>query len=76
MLKENIIGREQEQKIFNNYLESGKSEMIAVYGRRRVGKTYLIKSFFNGQFDFAFTGMYDVSRTVQLSRFQKYLEKY
>lgn len=76
MLKENIIGREEEQKIFNNYLESGKSEMIAVYGRRRVGKTYLIKSFFNGQFDFAFTGMYDVSRTVQLSRFQKYLEKY
>ena len=57
MLKENIIGREEEQKIFNNYLESGKSEMIAVYGRSRVGKTYLIKSFFNGKFDFAFIGL-------------------
>ena len=48
----NIIGRKEEQALFKNYLESPKAELIAVYGRRRVGKTYLIKSFFNEKFDF------------------------
>ena len=76
MLKDNIIGRNDEQKIFDRYLKSGKAELVALYGRRRVGKTYLIKSYFNNEFDFSFTGMYDVSRGVQLAQFQKTLEKY
>ena len=42
-----VIGRKHEQAVINNYLESGKAELIAVYGRRRVGKTYLIKSMFD-----------------------------
>lgn len=71
-----IIGRKHEQSIINNYLESGKAELIAVYGRRRVGKTYLIKSMFDNLFDFSFTGMYDVTRAVHLSQFQKALEKF
>lgn len=70
----NIIGRKEEQALFKNYLESPKAELIAVYGRRRVGKTYLIKSFFNEKFDFSLTGLYDVSKAVQLSQFQKRLE--
>ncbi|MBQ1698739.1 MAG: AAA family ATPase [Bacteroidales bacterium] len=76
MQRTNIIGREDEQKILEQYLNSGKAELIAIYGRRRVGKTYLIKSFFDDKFDFAFTGLYDVSRGVQLSQFQKFLAKY
>lgn len=71
-----IIGRKEEQRIFRNYLDSPKAELVAVYGRRRVGKTYLIKSFFNNKFDFAFSGMYNTPKDVQLSQFQKYLEKY
>lgn len=71
-----IIGRKHEQAIIKNYLESGKAELIAVYGRRRVGKTYLVKSMFSNQFDFSFTGMYDVPRATHLSQFQKTLEKY
>ena len=71
-----IIGRQREQAIIRECMESGKSELIAVYGRRRVGKTYLVRSIFENQFDFAFTGLYDVTRTVQLSQFQKYLERY
>ena len=71
-----IIGRKNEQNIIKNYLESGKAELIAVYGRRRVGKTFLVKSMFNNQFDFSFTGMYDVPRATHLSQFQKTLEKY
>ena len=71
-----IIGRKHEQTIIKNYLESGKSELVAIYGRRRVGKTYLVKSMFANQFDFSFTGMYDVTRAIHLSQFQKTLEKY
>ncbi|MBQ6745427.1 MAG: AAA family ATPase [Bacteroidaceae bacterium] len=76
MASNKIIGREYEQSLIRSYLESGKSELIAVYGRRRVGKTYLVRSIFNSQFDFAFTGMYNVTRAVHLAQFQKSLEKY
>lgn len=71
-----IIGRKEEQRIIKNYLDSKKSELVAIYGRRRVGKTYLIKSFFNNNFDFSFSGMYNTPKTVQLVQFQKHLEKY
>ena len=76
MAKSKIIGREYEQSIIRNYLESEKAELIAVYGRRRVGKTYLVKSIFDNQFDFAFTGMYNVTRAVHLAQFQKSLERF
>jgi len=71
-----IIGREYEQKLIKGYLDSDKAELVAVYGRRRVGKTYLVKSIFENKFDFAFTGLYDVTRAVHLAQFKKYLEKY
>ena len=76
MLKEGIIGREYEQKLISGYVDSGKAELIAVYGRRRVGKTFLVKSIFDNHFDFAFTGLYNVTRAVHLSQFQNYLERY
>ncbi len=41
-----IIGRSQEQKILEGLLKSNKAELLALYGRRRVGKTFLIKNFF------------------------------
>ena len=76
MVKLKIIGREYEQAIIRNYLESDKSELIAVYGRRRVGKTYLVKSIFDNEFDFFYTGLYEVQRAVQLNQFKKTLERY
>jgi len=42
---EKIIGRVREQDLLMDLINSKKSEFIAVYGRRRVGKTYLIKNF-------------------------------
>ena len=39
---EDIIGRQAEIQEFERFYSSGKPEFIAVYGRRRVGKTYLI----------------------------------
>lgn len=42
-----IVGRQYEQKQLQKLFESNKAEFLAVYGRRRVGKTYLIREFFN-----------------------------
>lgn len=44
-IPEKIIGRRRERELLRELVESNKSEFIAVYGRRRVGKTYLIKNF-------------------------------
>jgi len=41
-----MIGREKEQKVLTETLNSNRAEMIAVYGRRRIGKTYLIEQFY------------------------------
>ena len=54
---EKLIGREYEKSLLTNYLQSGQSEFIALYGRRRVGKTFLIKNFFKNNFDFYATGI-------------------
>ena len=43
-----IIGRFREQELLKELFDSKKSEFIAVYGRRRVGKTYLIKNLSSG----------------------------
>lgn len=43
----NIIGREEELKLLENLFKSKKPEFLAIYGRRRVGKTYLIRQFFS-----------------------------
>lgn len=45
-MKKNIEGREIEIEKLENYIASRKSEFIAIYGRRRVGKTFLVKELF------------------------------
>ncbi len=68
-MKENIIGREQEIEKLENYMASSKSEFIAIYGRRRVGKTFLVKELFEGQFAFRITGKDNVTTKEQLASF-------
>lgn len=41
-MEQKLVGRKVELEDLNKYLNSEKSEFIAVYGRRRVGKTFLI----------------------------------
>ena len=73
---EKIIGREDELGKLKDYYQSEKSEFIAVYGRRRVGKTFLIRSFFKDKFDFYATGVIDGSRDVQMEAFHSALVRY
>ena len=70
-----IIGREYEQKLLNEIAESGQSEFVAVYGRRRVGKTYLIRETFKYQFAFQHTGIQGGNKARQLSEFAISLRK-
>lgn len=44
-----LIGRIKEQAILNQCYASDKAELVAVYGRRRVGKTFLVKTLFKDQ---------------------------
>ena len=69
----NFVGREYEVKQIMRCNDSEKSEFVAVYGRRRVGKTYLIKQAFDECFDFWFTGLYVTPKEQQLSQFSKAL---
>lgn len=71
-----IIGREHEQKILQQCVESDSPEFVAVYGRRRIGKTFLIKNFFDEKFDFYMTGSYNSSLSNQLDDFHAALEEY
>src|SRR3989338_6139800 len=70
MLK--IVGRQLEQSILEEALNSNEAEFVALYGRRRVGKTYLVRSFFantkSGIF-FHMTGLKDGSVKAQLEIF-------
>jgi AAA+ ATPase superfamily predicted ATPase len=53
-----VIGRHKEKQIFQRLLTSDQAELLAVYGRRRVGKTYLIREYFKENMVFEFTGAF------------------
>jgi len=68
-----MIGRIEEKKQLINSYNSNCSEFIAIYGRRRIGKTYLVKETFEHKLDFFYTGIYNVTKKVQLKEFQSTL---
>ena len=59
------IGRKQELAEFNRLYNSGNAEFVAVYGRRRVGKTYLINEALAGKITFHHAGLSPVEGTKQ-----------
>jgi AAA+ ATPase superfamily predicted ATPase len=71
---EEIIGRNEEKKILNAALLSKEAELIAVYGRRRIGKTYLIRNFFQKNIRFELTGIHQASLKIQLQNFSLALQ--
>lgn len=64
-----MIGRKKELAILNGIYESENPELLAVFGRRRVGKTYLIRSFFEGKIDFELTGLKNGKKEQHLRNF-------
>ena len=67
-----IIGRKEEQKILESAYESNKPQFIALYGRRRVGKTYLVRNCFAERDDSLFfyvTGIKDGTLEEQIANF-------
>ena len=71
-----LVGREKEQKELIRLKESSQAEFVVLYGRRRVGKTFLVRSFFDDKFSFYCTGIAKGSRKQQLENFGKMLSKY
>lgn len=72
----NIIGRKKECDLLDRCLESKRPEFMVVYGRRRVGKTFLIREYFKDRFSFYATGVPNTNTREQLKVFKAALEQY
>ena len=68
-----MIGRTKERNQLLEAFASNDSEFVAVYGRRRVGKTYLVRETFVQGFAFQHTGVKNGAVAVQLARFRQSL---
>ena len=73
---DNLIAREKEQAILREALTLDSSEMVAIMGRRRVGKTFLIRSVYGNQIDLEFTGVQNAKLEEQLKAFHYYVQQY
>ena len=77
-----IIGRKTEQQQLKRLLEAKEAEFLVVYGRRRVGKTFLIRNYFKDQFTFYHTALspLELEETdllqAQLQNFTSSLRRY
>ena len=70
------IGRIEESEQLKKLYDSRKPEFVVVYGRRRVGKTYLVNQFFKANFTFKVTGLAKKDRSAQLLNFGNALKRY
>ena len=64
-----IIGRDNEIQELKAAFESEYSEFVVVYGRRRVGKTFLIRETFDYTFTFQHSGVANVAKREQIKNF-------
>ncbi len=71
-----IVGRDEEVNKLLSYYKSDKEEFIALYGRIRVGKTFLISRFFKDKFDFYATGIIGGTPDVEMKAFHDALLRY
>jgi uncharacterized protein len=72
---EPIIGRKEEIIILGDALKTKDAALIAIYGRRRVGKTFLIRNYYADRLVFELTEMYGGSLKKQLLQFSRSLHK-
>lgn len=75
-MNKTIIGRVEEKEVLNKALASTEAEMISVIGRRRVGKTYLVRTVYEGKIAFEISGLQDATGEEQLRNFANQLRKF
>src|SRR5687768_13999977 len=71
MLMVTLIGRQREKQILQSVLDAPEAEFVCVYGRRRIGKTFLIRQFFAKELCFELTGVFDATLKEQLHNFTR-----
>ncbi len=71
-----VVGRQRQIKELKEALASPKPEMVALVGRRRVGKTYLVRQIYGNRIDFELTGLQHGHLDSQLQNFVFSLGKY
>ncbi len=76
IMEKQIIGRKPQIQVLNDALTSPKPEMLALIGRRRVGKTFLIRQVYENRIDFELTGLQDGNTKAQLQNFQIAFSRY
>lgn len=70
-----FIGRQEEIKKLKRIVKSESSEFVAIYGRRRVGKTLLVRTVFQNKFTFQLTAIANVTKHQQLFHFHTSIQK-
>ena len=71
----NIVGRFNEINKLRDSLQNKKSELVTIYGRRRIGKTFLIREVLKDNIIFDLTGLHNGSAEDQLLNFYNQLKK-
>lgn len=71
-----MVGRKHERRKLDDLTTSGKAELLAIIGRRRVGKTYLIREHYKDHLVFEFTGTQYSDKKNQLKKFAQKLQEY
>jgi len=71
-----LVGRKAEKETFKHCLSGTESKLIALYGRRRVGKTFLVRKYFKNQVIFEVAGLHNGDLKEQLAHFYSTLAKY
>ena len=71
-----MIGRDKEKATLLRLQQSQQSEFVAIYGRRRIGKTFLVRETFKQKFTFSHTGLANSKKDKQLENFYNSLCKY
>ena len=71
-----MVGRIKEQRRLRELYDSEESEFVVVYGRRRIGKTYLVRETFDGEFAFCHSGLARSGMMKQLQQFRSSLKEF
>lgn len=72
---EQVVGRHAEKRVLDAVVASRDPELVAIYGRRRVGKTFLIREYLKSNLVAEFSGIHDQSTALQLANFHTSLRQ-